>query len=130
MDPDRKWTSTRATLLATPGQNCWPPAGTYMAATGQDLMAADRAVAGTPADSRGKPHRWRVDACAWRRPVEWWAVRLRLAGTSVVRCLLHGHPDRRRYLDAVSVLCVRHLRVVAAAALAFSGACATALSVR
>ena len=23
------------------GQNCWPPAGSYMAATGQDLMAAD-----------------------------------------------------------------------------------------
>ena len=24
------------------GQFCWPPAGSYMAATGQDLMAADR----------------------------------------------------------------------------------------
>ena len=39
MDPDGKWTSTRATLLAATGKNCWPPAGSYMAATGQDLMA-------------------------------------------------------------------------------------------
>ena len=42
MDPDGKWTSTRAVLLAAAGQNRWPPAGSYMAATGQDLMAADR----------------------------------------------------------------------------------------
>ena len=42
MDPDGKWTSTRAVLLAAAGQNCWPPAGSYMAATGQDLMAADK----------------------------------------------------------------------------------------
>ena len=42
MDPDGKRTSTRAVLLAAAGQNCWPPAGSYMAATGQDLMAADR----------------------------------------------------------------------------------------
>ena len=41
MDPDGKWTSTRAVLLAAAGQNYWPPAGSYMAATGQDLMAAD-----------------------------------------------------------------------------------------
>ena len=41
MDPDGKWTSTRATLLAATGQNRRPPAGSYMAATGQDLMAAD-----------------------------------------------------------------------------------------
>ena len=41
MDPDGTWTSTRAVLLAATGQNCWPPAGSYMAATGQDLMAAD-----------------------------------------------------------------------------------------
>ena len=41
MDPDGKRTSTRATLLAAAGQFCWPPAGSYMAATGQDLMAAD-----------------------------------------------------------------------------------------
>ena len=41
MDPDGKWTSTRAVLLAAAGQNRWPPAGNYMAATGQDLMAAD-----------------------------------------------------------------------------------------
>ena len=41
MDPDGKWTSTRAVLLAAAGQNRWPPAGSYMAATGQDLMAAD-----------------------------------------------------------------------------------------
>ena len=41
MDPDGKWISTRAVLLAAAGQNCWPPAGSYMAATGQDLMAAD-----------------------------------------------------------------------------------------
>ena len=33
----RRW----AELLAAAGQNCWPPAGSYMAATGQDLMAAD-----------------------------------------------------------------------------------------
>ena len=32
MDPDGRWTSTRATLLAVAGQNCWPPAGSYMAA--------------------------------------------------------------------------------------------------
>ena len=32
MDPDGRWTSTRATLLAAAGQNCWPPAGSYMAA--------------------------------------------------------------------------------------------------
>ena len=44
MDPDGKWTSTRAVLLAAAGQNCWPPAGNYMAATGQDLMAADSAT--------------------------------------------------------------------------------------
>ena len=42
MDPDGRWTSTRAVLLAAAGQNRWPPAGSYMAATGQDLMAADR----------------------------------------------------------------------------------------
>ena len=42
VDPDGKRTSTRAVLLAVAGQNCWPPAGSYMAATGQDLMAADR----------------------------------------------------------------------------------------
>ena len=41
MDPDGRRTSTRAVLLAAAGQNCWPPAGSYMAATGQDLMAAD-----------------------------------------------------------------------------------------
>ena len=41
MDPDGRWTSTPAVLLAAGGQNCWPPAGSYMAATGQDLMAAD-----------------------------------------------------------------------------------------
>ena len=40
MDPDGKPTSTRAVLSAA-GQNRRPPAGTYMAATGQDLMAAD-----------------------------------------------------------------------------------------
>ena len=39
--PDGRWTSTRAVLSAAAGQNCWPPAGSYMAATGQDLMAAD-----------------------------------------------------------------------------------------
>ena len=41
MDPDGKWTSTRAVLLAAARQNCWPPADSYMAATGQDLMASD-----------------------------------------------------------------------------------------
>ena len=46
MHPDGKWTSTRAVPLAAPGQNRWPPAGSYMAATGQDLMAADTGVSG------------------------------------------------------------------------------------
>ena len=32
--------------MAAPGQNCWPPAGSYMTATGQDLMAADKRHAG------------------------------------------------------------------------------------
>ena len=41
MDPAGKRTSTRATLLAATGQNRRAPAGSYMAATGQDLMAAD-----------------------------------------------------------------------------------------
>ena len=41
MDPERERTSTRAELSAAAGQNCWPPAGSYMTATGQDLMAAD-----------------------------------------------------------------------------------------
>ncbi len=45
MDPDGKRTSTRAVLLAAAGQNRWPPAGSYMAATGQDLMAADTRMA-------------------------------------------------------------------------------------
>lgn len=39
--PGRQRTSTRAELLATNGQKRWPPAGTYMTATGHDLMAAD-----------------------------------------------------------------------------------------
>ena len=47
MDPDGKWTSTRAVLLAAAGQNRWPPAGSYMAATGQDLMAADSSFRST-----------------------------------------------------------------------------------
>ena len=37
----------RLNLLATNGQFCWPPAGSYMAATGQDLMAPD-----SPPESR------------------------------------------------------------------------------
>ena len=37
MDPDGK-TDFNA------GQLCWPPAGSYMTATGQDLMAADNSV--------------------------------------------------------------------------------------
>jgi hypothetical protein len=28
--------------MATTGQNRWPPPGTYLAATGHDLMAADK----------------------------------------------------------------------------------------
>ncbi len=39
--PRRERTSTRAEQLTAPGQNCWPPAGSYMTASGQDLMAAD-----------------------------------------------------------------------------------------
>ena len=34
-------TSTWAVLLAASGQNCWPPTGSFVAAYGQDLMAAD-----------------------------------------------------------------------------------------
>ena len=34
-------TSTRAVLLAASGQKCWPPTGSFVAAYGQDLMAAD-----------------------------------------------------------------------------------------
>ena len=45
MDPDGRWTSKRAVPLAAAGQNRWPPAGNYMAATGQDLMAADTRIA-------------------------------------------------------------------------------------
>ena len=30
--------------MAAPGQTCWPPAGSYATATGQDLMAADNPV--------------------------------------------------------------------------------------
>ncbi len=41
VDPGQERTSTRAELLATAGQKRWPRAGTYMAATGHDLMAAD-----------------------------------------------------------------------------------------
>ena len=48
MDPDGTRTSTRATLLAAAGQNRWPPAGSYMAATGQDLMTADTRPARRP----------------------------------------------------------------------------------
>jgi hypothetical protein len=33
--------TTRAQPLAASGQNCWPRPGSYMAATGHDLMAAD-----------------------------------------------------------------------------------------
>ena len=50
MDPDGRRTSTRATLLAAAGQNRWPPAGSYMAATGQDLMAADMGRSARQAD--------------------------------------------------------------------------------
>ena len=56
MDPDGKWTSTRAVLLAAAGQNRWPPAGTYMAATGQDLMAADTGGCGTRFGKRHPDH--------------------------------------------------------------------------
>ena len=41
MDPDGKRTSTQTVSLAAAGQNRWPPAGSYIAATGHDLMAAD-----------------------------------------------------------------------------------------
>ena len=46
--PDGRWTSKRAVPLAAAGQNRWPPAGNYMAATGQDLMAADTVALGVP----------------------------------------------------------------------------------
>lgn len=35
-------TSTRAVLLSVSGQFRWPRAGSYVTASGQDLMAADR----------------------------------------------------------------------------------------
>ena len=38
MDPAERRTSTRAVLLSAAGQNCWPPAGSYMAA---DTPATD-----------------------------------------------------------------------------------------
>ena len=67
MDPDGRRTSTRATLLAAAGQNRWPPAGSYMAATGQDLMAADRrVVAGRVSGGVGawlKSSRWASWLC-------------------------------------------------------------------
>ena len=57
MDPDGTRTSTRVTLLAATGQIRWPPAGSYMAATGQHLMAADsRAAGGIGTDNHS---RWR-----------------------------------------------------------------------
>ena len=62
MDPDGRWTSTRAVLLAAAGQNCWPPAGSYMAATGQDLMAADSASPSVSGAAVG------VGAANWLRP--------------------------------------------------------------
>ena len=65
MDPDGKWTSTRATLLAAAGQNRWPPAGSYMAATGQDLMAAD--IAGWLAASEAMCWLRRARWCYWVR---------------------------------------------------------------
>ena len=55
MDPDGRWTSTRAVLLAAAGQNCWPPAGSYMAATGQDLMAADTPPPPHQAEPKKRP---------------------------------------------------------------------------
>jgi len=41
VDPGKQRTSTRAEQLAATGQNCWPSPGSYTAATGHDLMAAD-----------------------------------------------------------------------------------------
>ena len=41
MDPSRRRISTRAEQPAATGQNRWPPPGSYMAASGQNLMAAD-----------------------------------------------------------------------------------------
>ncbi len=63
MDPDGKRTSTRAVLLAAAGQNCWPPAGSYMAATGQDLMAADTRVRPPMIDSPLDPPRIPGSGC-------------------------------------------------------------------
>jgi len=57
VDPDGTWTSTRAVLLAATGQNCWPPAGSHMAATGQDLMAADTQRPYLP---KMEPHRHNI----------------------------------------------------------------------
>jgi len=37
-----RFTSTRADHLTATGQNCWPPAGRFVTATGHDLMAAVR----------------------------------------------------------------------------------------
>ena len=77
MDPDGRWTSTRAVLLAAAGQNCWPPAGSYMAATGQDLMAADslklKPIGMPPAFPSARPPRRNVweASCPDRSQNKW-----------------------------------------------------------
>ena len=75
MDPDGRWTSTRAVLLAAAGQNCWPPAGSYMAATGQDLMAADTGTArpghGLVRGGSLRGHSYSVCVQTDSSPVEW-----------------------------------------------------------
>jgi len=63
VDPDERRTSTRATLLAAAGQNRCPPAGSYMAATGQDLMAADSRARARPSIEGGFGQRARSPGC-------------------------------------------------------------------
>ena len=61
VDPGEQRTSTRAVLLAATGQNCWPPPGSYMTATGQDLMAADIRSLLPPSPQLlplGRVHQW------------------------------------------------------------------------
>ena len=51
--PTVRSTSTRAVLLAASGQFPWPPTGSFVAAYGQDLMAADSAGCAVAAGAGG-----------------------------------------------------------------------------
>ena len=57
MDPWGQLMSTRADLLSATGQFCWPPVGSYLSATGQFLMAADKTTIAT----FSKVLQWKAD---------------------------------------------------------------------